>query len=388
MLTVADYPTDVEELNRRREQSWIARSPRGYEIYGYSEGNAVLREPRFNKAASWLYRLDELGVTDGPVRHAWERNLTTIEGKDRIRLRRSLTPQFSPKRIREMGDSVRQIVSGLLDELDTSETVDLISQVCRLLPARTYCHMVDVPLDLDKLVAHFSDDILGPLFTVDTTRRDDHITTHHEATEWIESQVEARRRNPGDDFISALVGQASEGLLSDEELIQQALLILTGSVDNTMHQAGLVLGTLLEDPAYWQRLVSDPALVPKAVEELFRWRPRFGTIFRQATEPVDLQGIRVAEGEYVFVSVRAAHRDPRVFDDPDQLRLDREPGEPLMFGNGPYRCLGQHLARLEITELLRAMVERYPRARLSAPWRRVDSDAVTEVDFLRADLKG
>jgi cytochrome P450 len=296
--------------------------------------------------------------------------------------------QFGPKQIRLLQTAIRGIVSEILDEIEDTSRVNLMQEICWKLPARTYCHLVAVPTDQAATVARFSDSILGPLFNSDTDRRDEHIAAFQEALTWITAQIAAKRGSVGEDFISALIEQERDGQISEEEVVQQALTVLIGSVDNTMNQAGLILGTLLEDPARWEGLTRDLDLVPTAVEESIRFRPRFGTIFRQATSRVDLNGVTVEEGAFVFVSVRAAQRDPRAFAEPDRFVIERPPSEPLMFGNGPYRCLGQHLARLEFTELLRGLVERYPNTKLAEPWHRRDSDAVTEVDTLWATLSG
>ena len=378
--------TDIVELGRRREESWIARSPRGLEIYRYEEGSELLRDPRFTKAESWLYRLDALGITEGPVRESWERNLTSIEGEDRLRLRRSLSALLAPKQMRALQDDIRAIIEKLLDNIDDLSHVDAIESILWRLPALVYCRLVAAPESEAANVARFSDSILGPLFTVNLDRRHEHEDAHAEATEWAREQIAAKRTHLGDDFTSAMIRQQQAGTITEEELVQEVLILLTGSVDNTQNQAGLILGTLLEEPGRWQQLVENPALIPTAIEETFRMRPRFGTIFRQATTDLDLNGVDVKQGTFVFVSVRAAHRDPRAFDDPERFVIDREPKQALMFGNGLYRCLGQHLARIEFVELLDAMTRRYPDARLIGDWTRHDADAVTEVHRLEMEL--
>ena len=199
--------------------------------------------------------------------------------------------------------------------------------------------------------------------------------------------VDRRRGDLGDDFTSALIREQEAGNLTESEVVETGVGLLQASIDNTVHQIGLALGTLLEDPARWARLVADRALIGAAIEEVIRLRPRFGTIFRIAADDLELNGLEVQEGGAVFVSVRAGQRDPRRFDEPDAFRLDRAPSPPLMFGNGPYSCLGQHLARMEVRALLEAMTERFPGARLSAPMTREDFDAVTEVSELRGALR-
>jgi cytochrome P450 len=388
LLPTVPGPTcDVLELNRRRERGWIARSPRGFEIYRYREGAELLRDPRFTKAESWLHRLDLLGVTEGPVREAWEQNLTTIEGADRLRLRRSLSALLAPKQMRAIEGQIRGTVEDILDDVSHLDTVDLLDSVLWRLPALTYCALVAAPESESRNVARFSDSILGPLFNEDRSRRQEHIDAHLEATEWVRAQIEAKRPHLGDDFTSMMIRQQIDGVITEEELVQEVMILLTGSVDNTLHQGGIILGTLLEEPDRWRQLVEDPELIPSAIEEAIRIRPRFGTIFRQATADLDLDGVEIKQGGFVFVSVRAAHRDPREFERPDEFVIGRTAKQPLMFGNGLYRCLGQHLARIEFAELLRAMTQRFPDAALAAPWQMSDADAVSETRDLRVHLR-
>ena len=385
--TVSGPTTDIEELDRRREASWIARSPRGFEIYRYDEGNELLRDPRFTKAESWLYRLDQLGVTEGPVREAWERNLTTIEGADRLKLRKSLSALLAPKLMRALEGEIRGIVDHILDEIADQDTVNLVDTIMWQLPALTYCKLVAASPSEASNVSRFSNSMLGPLFNEDRSRLQEHLDAHVEATSWARAQIDAKRKDLGDDFTSAMIKQQLDGTITEEELIQEVLLLLTGSVDNTLHQGGIIVGTLLEDPVRWRRLVDDAELIPSAIEEVFRLRPRFGTIFRCATVDLELNGVQVKKGEFVFVSCRAAQRDPRVFSEPDRFIIDRQPQQPLMFGNGLYRCLGQHLARIEFTQLLQAMTTRFPNAALAAPWRMNVADAVSEAHDLVVTLR-
>ena len=135
------------------------------------------------------------------------------------------------------------------------------------------------------------------------------------------------------------------------------------------------------------RIVAEPGLIPSAIEEVIRLRPRFGTIFRVAGSDVTFNDLQVAEGTALYVSVRAAQRDPLAFEDPDRFVLDREAKPPLMFGFGAYNCLGQHLARLEMSTLLQALAERYPGIHLTGPWSWKDFNAVTEVETLHGRLR-
>ena len=386
MPRIAANTAAAEDYAEARRENWVAQSSRGLEVLRYRQGWAVLRHPQLEKGPAFRRRLDDIGLTSGPGREAWEEMLICNEGEVRDRLRKPLMELFSPAQMAKLQHHVRAIIDEVLDEIDDPADVDLMEQIAWLIPSRVYCHLISAPKSLAPRMALLSDTILSPILTCDKARLQDSIDAVGAAWSFIEEHIEARRRDLGDDFTSLMIRQQMEGLLTQRELILQAMSIQQASIDNTVHQIGLTMGTLLEDPGRWRRLVDDPALVGKALEETFRMRPRFGTIFRYARQPVELEDIVVPADSWVFVSTRSAGRDAEEFEDPDSFRLDRPATRPLMFGAGPYNCLGQTLARLEITELLKALLSRFPAIRLQGEWRVRDTNAVSEVSHLHVAL--
>ncbi len=374
------------ELADARERSWVAASDRGLEVLRYAEGMSLLRDRRFRKGGTFLYRLDAFGITEGPVREAWNRMLVTNDGEARTHLRLPISRLLGQRQMAKLEGTVRAIVDGVLDEAPGEGEIDLMRHIAWRIPPLVYCELFSAPPEEAERAARLSDSTLGPILTMDRARRQESLDAFVESEDFIRTYVDRRRGRLGDDFTSALIREQEAGNLTESELVETGVGLLQASIDNTVHQIGLALGTLLEDPARWARIVADPALIPRAIEEVIRLRPRFGTIFRIAASDLELGDVAVAEGGAVFVSVRAGQRDPRRFEDPDAFVLDREPSPPLMFGNGPYSCLGQHLARMEVRALLQAMVDRFPRARLTAPMIQEDFNAVTEVAHLRGTL--
>jgi cytochrome P450 len=377
----------LEELGEARARNWVAVSDRGYEVLRYEQGIALLRDRRFLKGATFRRRLDDFGLVDGPIREAYDRMLVSNDGEQRGHLRLPHTRLLGPRRTMLHAETTRRIVDGVLDELLEDREVDLLEEVAWRIAPRMYCTLVSAPLELAPVAARLSDSTLAPILTVDHSRRQEAIDAYYEAIEFVRTNVDRRRGEEGDDFTSALLREQEEGNLTEEEMLQTGVSLLQASIDNTVHQIALVLGTLLEEPERFGRIVAEPELIPNAIEEVIRLRPRFGTIFRVAASDLTFHDLAVAEGAALYVSVRAGQRDPAAFDDPDRFVLDREPKPPLMFGHGAYNCLGQHLARLEISTLLQALVERYPEIHLTGPWSWKDFNAVTEVETLRGRLR-
>jgi len=375
-----------EDYAAARALDWAAESPRGLEVLRYRQGQELLDLRGLEKGPAFLQRLDDIGLTSGPAREYWERTLITNEGEVRERLRAPLAQLFRPAQIGKLQKTVRAMVDRALDEVDDPSDVDFMQQIAWKIPPQVYCHLISAPMELAPRIAHLSDTILAPILTCDKARLQNSIDALWAAEEFIQEHIEARRDNLGDDFTSALIRLQLQGLISPDDLILQALGILQASIDNTVHQMGLTFGTLLEDRSRWSALVQQPSLAANAIEETFRLRPRFGTIFRYARDPVHYEDILIPADSWVYVSVRSAGRDADRFEDPDTFRLGRPAAKALMFGNGPYNCLGQTLARLEIGEVVRAVLARYPNIRLLDEWRTFDTNAVSETAHLRVSL--
>ncbi|MBE1594100.1 MULTISPECIES: cytochrome P450 [Streptomyces] len=391
-MTLTDVPwitagtTDLRELEKARVKSWIARSDRGYEVLRYGPGLGVLEHPSLLKGPSFLKRLDDLGIVDGELRRFWNQVVTTTEGDQRKRMRVPLAKLLRPMQISKLKDTVRQTVHDILDEVDDPTDVALLDGLAWKIPSRLYCHLVSAPVELAPTVARLSDSVLGPLLNNELDRRQEFIDATWEAIALARDHIGARRRDLGDDFTSAMIRQEEAGDLTEEEVHAEAVAILTASIDNTVHQIGITFGKLLEEPSRWQDVVADPAKIPAATEEAIRLRPRFNTIFRLAAEDVEIDGFPIEAGAWVYVSVRASQRDPEVFNDPGTWRLDRPTVRQMMFGAGPYNCLGQHLARLEINEAVLAVAQRFPGLRLTEDFTTRENNAVTEVTRLQVSL--
>jgi cytochrome P450 len=174
-----------------------------------------------------------------------------------------------------------------------------------------------------------------------------------------------RRRHTRDDLVSQLVSAEVDGRrLSDDEIYPFLLLLLPAGAETTYRSSGNLLFGLLSDPAQLDMVRADRRLVPQAIEEALRWETPLLTVARLATEDVELGGVRIPAGSFVAVSLGAANRDPGRYADPDAFDVAREGGPAISFGGGIHKCLGMHLARMEMRVLLNAVLDRLPELRL------------------------
>ncbi|WP_116134756.1 cytochrome P450 [Tropicimonas sp. IMCC34043] len=377
--------TDRVTLDRLSAQGWAVTSARGLEVLHFAPAVAALEHPSLAKGVSFQRRLDDLGITEGPARDDWDRMLVTTEGTHRRALRRPFAVLLAGPQVKRLTADLRAIIEGVLDDIPDPADIDLMADIAWKVPARVYCHLVAAPLDQAPLVAQLSDRTLAPILTGDHARRQDSIDAFATTRDFVREHLGRRRREGlGEDFASIMIRQQIEGLQTEDELICEGIALLQASVDNTVHQLGLVLGVLLSDPARWRSVVAEPASIPAAIEEAMRLAPRFNTVFRQASAPTELNGHALAAGDWVFVSTLAANRDPERFPDPHGFRPDRRMTRALQFGGGPYSCLGQTLARIELQEAISAIAARFPALRMTGDLACHVTNAVTEVTRLRA----
>lgn len=385
---VAELGLTYKTLAELSAETWAVRSDRGVEVLHFREGLAMLEDKQLEKGASFQKRLDDLGITDGQARDDWDRMLVTTEGEARRALRRPLTQLLAGPQMRRLEAVIRQIVDEALDEIDDPTDVDLMKELAWKIPPRVYCHLVAAPMDEAPVVAQLSDRVLAPILTGNRERKQDSIDAFYETLDFVKGHLRERRASGlGEDFASIMLRQQDSGLQTEEELYFEGIALLQASVDNTVHQIGMMLGTLFEEPSRWDRVVQDPGLVTVAAEESMRLTPRFNTIFRYARHAADFNGLAIPADTWVYLSIRAANRDAGVFADPNAFRFDRGVSRTLQFGGGPYNCLGQILARVELQAVLHALRERFPASRLTEAWSQHETNAVNEVESLRAALR-
>jgi cytochrome P450 len=198
------------------------------------------------------------------------------------------------------------------------------------------------------------------------TRRPDYEEVARAAgAEFVEvlgGLLRARRDDPRDDLVSALA-VATE--LTDTEVLGACSLLLFAGHDTTASVLSSASIGLLTHPDQRTRLVAEPSLADRATEEFLRWEGAAKVMMRIVAEPTELGGHSLATGDAVFLGILAANRDPRVFDEHDELRLDRSPNPHLAFGHGGHFCLGAPLARLELRLALPRLFARFPNMRLA-----------------------
>jgi len=185
--------------------------------------------------------------------------------------------------------------------------------------------------------------------------------------DYMTSMITARKAEPTDDLVSVLVHAEVDGeKLADHEIINEVLLLLIGGDETTRHTLSGGTAQLLRHPEQHQRLVNDLKLLPNAIEEMLRWTAPVKNMARTMTADAEFHGTHLEQGEKIILLFESANFDEAVFGDPENFRIDRYPNNHMAFGFGTHFCLGNQLARLELSMMQERLLQRLPDMRLDS----------------------
>ncbi|MDT9682753.1 cytochrome P450 [Streptomyces sp. TRM76323] len=356
-----DPPAGLAKL---REERPLARMTYpdghvGWLATGYSTVRSILGDPRFSSRYELMHHPFP-GGPEGPLPPAPVGDMTGMDAPEHTRFRRLLTGKFTVRRMRRLSERVTEITAEHLDAMERrGPGADLVEAFARPLPALVICELLGVPYaDRDRFQEH-----AHTLMSMDATPEDRYAASVG-LQEYMAGLVAAKRAAPSDDLLGDL---AQDSDLTDEELVGVGGFLLAAGLDTTANMIAHGTFALLTDPAQADALRTDPDLAPQAVEELMRYLTVAHTNVKSALEDVELEGRLIRAGESVTLSLEAANRDPGRFSDPDVLDLRRRATGHLGFGHGIHQCLGQQLARVEMTVALPALLRRFPTLRLDVP---------------------
>jgi cytochrome P450 len=364
-----EYRPDPYPLYARlRELDPVHRSPAGpWVLTRHADATAVLRDPRFSPNPAHLRGERPLV---GP-RRLDTKVLLFLDPPDHTRIRSLVSKAFTPHRLRRLRPRVQELVDELLDRVEDQGSLELIADLAYPLPVSVICELLGIPeVDRDTFRRWSSDAsrMLDRDLDLDEEALERGAAAIAGFTEHFVALIERRRREEGDDLLSALIAAEEAGeRLSWEELLSTIILLFLAGHETTVNLIGNGALALLRNPDQLERLRSDPSLGPGAVEELLRYDSPVHVTARIATTDLEVGGTPVAAGEQVIVLVAAANRDPAVFAGPDRLDVGRRDNRHLSFSAGTHYCLGAALARMEGEIALGALVRRFPRLELVDP---------------------
>jgi cytochrome P450 len=336
-------------------------------IARYDDCLAVLRDPEhFSSRPPAM--LAQLRAEFGPFAGA-----TTMLDSDppvHTRLRRLVNRAFTSRRVKDMESRIRAISAELLDRIARKPDFDLMDDFAGPLPVIVIAEMLGVPAEEHAQFKTWSNQIIegGRGSFRGVAPGEQAKSNSQELRAYLADQLERRRREPGDDLITALVQAHDEGgaLAADELLAFVVLLLLAGN-ETTTNLIGNGTLALMRHPDQLERLRGDLSLMPTAIDEMLRFDSPVQSTIRNCAIATNVGGTDIAVGELLFVILAAANHDPKQFDNPDSFDVARTANDHLAFGEGIHFCLGANLARMEGAIAISSMLERFPKLRLADP---------------------
>jgi cytochrome P450 len=340
LVGLEDYRT-VDRFSK--SENWAC-------ILGYEE----LAEGFSNRSLSSKIQDD----TIGPV---WGHTVIGMDGEEH-RLHRGLIAQaFTRKSIQRWNDNVvAPIVDGLIDRLGDRGRVDLAAEFTLFFPAFVITEMMGLPAAEVAQFHHWSAETIMAFHDLPRALR-----ASKRLEEYLTPIIATRRESPGDDLISLLVQAELEGRkLTDIEIVSFGRMLLNAGGETTYRSTGSLLLYLLRHPDQLEQVRNDRALLPAAIEEGLRIEPPLASISRVAVADTTVAGVDLPEGTIVEMGMGMANRDPRRWTNPTAFDIHRKRLPHMAFAWGPHTCLGTHLARLEMTTAINALLDRLPGLRL------------------------
>jgi cytochrome P450 len=361
---------DPYPLYTQLRQRGLVRSPLGvFATADHPVVASILRDRRFSSSPVHQRGYQPPSYPpDDPRAGLPAADLLTMDPPDHTRLRRLVSGAFTPRAIAGLEPWIREVTVRLLADADGAAGFDLIEALAFPLPIAVICHLLGVPAEDQAQFRVWGHDVAAAL-DPQTAAQAQTRAAELALTGYLRNLVRQRRADPDDSILSALIAAEEEGdKLSPGEVVSTALLLLVAGFETTVNLIGNGTVALLGELDSWHRLRRDPALIPAAIEEMLRYDSPVQLTSRIATEDVEAGGRVITAGRAVLVSIGGANRDPGVFEQPDEFRIDRkDPGRHLSFSLGLHHCLGASLARLEARIAIEELTRRYPALELAAP---------------------
>lgn len=343
-----------------------------------AQGATVVPVRYYNESAWLILRHDDVrhAYQDGehfPCSEAYRRHsapamgdkiLLALDGQEhrvkRMLIAREFLPQKIPPLVQKL---IRPLADELIDAFGDRRELDLVANFTRPLPMYLTTRLLGLPDGDGEQLIEWVEGLFSSNTDMDRTLR-----ARQEVTEFLLPIIHERRRQPRDDVLSMLAICEVEGeRLNDEDILCFARLLFPAGSDTSYLAMGSMMNAVLSDPALRQRLIDQPELQSRAVEESLRL---YGTVALQARYTVsgcELHGVRIPANSWVLFGNAPANRDPEVFTDPHRFDLARDHKKMITFGAGPHVCIGAHLARGTLGTGLSRLLARLPGLRLAGP---------------------
>jgi len=277
-----------------------------------------------------------------------------IDPPKHVKYRRILDPLFAPREVVDLEAHVVELVRKIVDRFAERGSCDLHAEFTVPLPCTVFLDLMGLPIEDLGLFLSMKDGIIRPEGDSMEAQAPGRRAAAQQIYEYFQAVINERRGKPGDDLLSRIMNSEVDGVrLSDEEILDVCFLFIIAGLDTVTDSLDCIFAHLAQHPDQRAELVKNPSLIPSAVEELLRWESPVPAVARVATEASEIGGCPIGAGEQVMLLLASANTDDDAHPGLDIVDLSRDPNPHLAFGGGIHRCLGSHLARLELRVALR-----------------------------------
>jgi cytochrome P450 len=278
-----------------------------------------------------------------------------------VKYRRILDPLFAPKHMAALDDEVALLVNQTMDTFAAKGSCDFHEDFAVPLPCTIFLRLMGLPLaDLDQFL-EMKDGIIRPPGVTQADQAPTRTKTADSIYAYFEKTLIERRRAPTEDLLAQIMRSEVDGVgLTDEEILDICFLFIIAGLDTVTDSLDCIFGYLSQEPEHRRQVASDETVIAPAIEELLRWESPVPAVPRVLGEDVEVDGCPMKKGEHVMLLIGAANTDTAAHPGVDTVDLLRNPNPHLAFGGGVHRCLGSHLARLELRVAMREWHKRIP----------------------------
>ena len=310
------------------------------------------------------------------------RTLVQMDNPDHMAYRRLTQEWFMPANLRKLQERIREVAKELVDRMAaTGGECDFVNDVALLYPLRVIMEILGVPEEHERKMLKLTQEVFAdgdPDLGREGEDNSGALDAILEFVGYFNEMTQDRRQSPRGDLASAIAnGEISGAPIGDLEAMGYYLIVATAGHDTTSHSVSGGLLALAENPALLAKLKADPSLVGKFVEESIRWVTPVKHFMRTASEDTELNGQKIAKGDWLMLCYRSGTRDEAAITNPYVFDIERKENKHIAFGFGPHVCLGQHLARMEMRLFWEELLPRLERVAVAGKVTGVEGNFVT-----------
>lgn len=341
---------------RAREHGGVVPGPfGGFEVVGRAEVEEAFRHPEIFSSAMEAVDLGQ-SVPLIPLQ---------VDPPDHSKYRKLLDPVFAPKRMNAIEPDIAGLVNQLIDGFIDDGACEFTTALAEPLPSSIFLGLIGLPVSELPVFLKMKDGILRPTGTDADEVRASQRTAAADVERFFADVLALRRKQPQEDLISMFATAEVGGeRLSDTEILGICFLFLIAGLDTVTDSLECFFAYLSQHPDQRRLIANNPSLIPTAVEELLRWETPVTTVARVAAQDTELGGCPMRRGDHVGICIGSANTDEAALSDAYTVDLTRNT-KHLAFGAGVHRCLGSHLARVELRTTLREWHARIPEYQLA-----------------------